>query len=382
MVSELVQLKLNIETSVGESTPTEAEYGVPLPLVEVGVSRLDNRKEDMSMQSVGIVGTGSYLPENVLTNVDLEQFVDTKDEWITSRTGIRQRHIAPKDMPASELCYRAGLRALEDAQIAPEEVGLIIVATITPDYAFPATACLVADRLGAKNAAAFDLEAGCSGFIYAVATASQFVATGMYKTVLVIGGETMSKILNWEDRSTCILFGDGAGAAVLQPVKEGFGFLSFELGSDGSGGLLLSQPAGGSQCPASLETVGKNLHTLQMEGKEVYRFAIRIMGDVSIKVLEKAGLTKDDLDLLIPHQANMRIVDTAVKRLGISPDKVVINLDRYGNMSAASIPVALDEAVKEGRLAEGDIIVMVGFGTGLTWGACVLKWTKVGSKND
>ncbi|SPF54971.1 3-oxoacyl-(acyl-carrier-protein) synthase III [Candidatus Desulfosporosinus infrequens] len=330
------------------------------------------------MQSVGITGTGSYLPENVLTNAELETIVDTKDDWITSRTGIRERHIAPPEMPVSELCYQAGLRALEDARVAPEEVDLIIVATMTPDYAFPATACLVADRLGTKNAAAFDLEAACTGFIYAVATASQFVATGMYKTVLVIGGETMSKILNWEDRSTCILFGDGAGAAVLQAVQKGFGFLSFDLGSDGSGGMLLSQPAGGSKCPASLETVEKKLHTLQMEGREVYKFAVRIMGDVAVKVLEKAGLRKEDVDLFVPHQANTRIIDAAVKRLGISPDKVVINLDKYGNMSAAAIPVALDEAVKAGRLTEGDTVVMVGFGAGLTWGACVLKWTKVG----
>ena len=334
------------------------------------------------MHNVGIVGIGSYVPDNIVTNLDLEQLVDTKDEWIISRTGIKQRHIAPKDMPVSELCYQAALRALEDAQIAPEEVELIIVATITPDYAFPATACLVADRLGAKNAAAFDLEAGCTGFIYGVATGSQFIASGMYKTVLVIGGETMSKILNWEDRSTCILFGDGGGAAVLQPVKEGFGFLSFELGSDGSGGTLLSQPAGGSKCPTTLETVEKNLHTLQMEGKEVYKFAVRIMGDVSFKVLEKAGLTKEDIDVLIPHQANIRIVDAAVRRLGISRDKVVVNLDKYGNMSAASIPLALDEAFRAGLISEGDIIVMVGFGTGLTWGACVLKWTKVGIKYD
>lgn len=332
------------------------------------------------MPCVGITGTGSYIPENVLTNTDLEKIVDTNDEWITSRSGIRERHIAPQDMSVSKLCYQAGLRAIQDAQIAPEEIDLIIVATMTPDYAFPATACLVADQLGAINATAFDLEAACTGFIVALASGSQFVATGMYKTVLVIGGETMSKILNWQDRSTCVLFGDGAGAAVLQPVKEGFGFLGFELGSDGSGSKLLSQPAGGSQCPASMETVEKNLHTLQMEGKEVFKFAVRIMGDVSEKVLEKVGLSKDDLDLLIPHQANIRIVDAAVKRLGIPPDKVVINLDKYGNMSAASIPVALDEAVKEGRIIEGDNIVMVGFGAGLTWGACVLKWMKVGLK--
>lgn len=334
------------------------------------------------MNCVGIVGTGSYIPEEVFTNVDLAKLVDTNDEWITSRTGIKERHIAPKDVPVSELCYQAGLRAIQDAQIAPEEIDLIIVATMTPDYAFPATACIVAERLGAKNAAAFDMEAACTGFIYGVATASQFVATGMYKTVLVIGGETMSKILDWKDRSTCILFGDGAGAAVLQPVKKEFGFLSFELGSDGSGGKLLSQPAGGSFCPASLESVQQNLHTLQMQGKEVYKFAVRIMGDISVKVLEKAGLVQEDVDLLIPHQANIRIVDAAVKRLGISADKVVINLDKYGNMSAASVPVALDEAVKEGRINEGDIIVMVGFGAGLTWGACVLRWTKVGLKDD
>jgi len=334
------------------------------------------------MRSVGIVGIGSYVPENVVTNKDIEQFLDTNDEWIISRTGIKQRHIVPKDMPVSELCYQAGLKALEDAQIAPEEVDLVIVATITPDYAFPATACLVADRLGARNAAAFDLEAGCTGFIYGVVTGSQFVATGLYKTVLVIGGETLSKVLNWKDRSTCILFGDGAGAAVLQPVKDGFGFLSFELGSDGSGGPLLSQPAGGSKYPASFETVEKKLHTLQMEGKEVYKFAVRVMGDVSVKVLENAGLSKEDVDLLIPHQANIRIVDAAVRRLGISPDKVIVNLDKYGNMSAASIPVALDETFKAGRIKEGDIIVMVGFGTGLTWGACVLKWTKVGKMDD
>ena len=332
------------------------------------------------MRCVGIVGVGSFIPEQVVTNVDLEKMVDTNDEWITTRTGIKKRHFAPKDMPVSELCYQAGVKALEDAGIAPEDVDLIIVATITPDYAFPATACLVADLLGAKNAAAFDLEAGCTGFIYAVATGSQFVATGMYKTVLVIGGETMSKILNWKDRSTCILFGDGAGAAVLQPVKEGFGFLSFELGSEGSGGKLLTQPAGGSRCPASLETVEKNMHTIYMAGNEVYKFAVRIMGEVAVKVLEKADLTHEDVDLLIPHQANIRIVDAAVKRLGISPEKVVVNLDKYGNMSAASIPVALDESVKEGRIAEGDIVVMIGFGTGLTWGGCVLKWTKVGMK--
>ncbi len=334
------------------------------------------------MYSVGIIGTGSYIPEKVMTNADFETILDTSDAWITSRTGIKERHFTPKDMPVSELCYRAGLRALEDAKAAPEDVDLVIVATVTPDYAFPATACLVADRLGTKRAAAFDLEAGCTGFLYGLAVASQFIATGMYKTVLVIGGETMSKILNWEDRSTCILFGDGAGAAVLQPVEKGFGFLSFELGSKGSGGHLLSQPAGGSSLPASLETVEKKLHTLQMAGNEVFKFAVRIMGEAAGKVLVKADLTPDDVDILFPHQANTRIIDAAVKRLKISPDKVVINLNKYGNMSSASIPVALDESLKEGRIAEGDTIVIVGFGAGLTWGACVLKWTKAGLHYD
>ncbi|MDQ7094724.1 beta-ketoacyl-ACP synthase III [Desulfosporosinus sp. PR] len=334
------------------------------------------------MRSVGIVGTGSYVPDKVLTNADMEKLVDTNDEWIVTRTGIKERHIAPEGMPVSELCYQAALKALADAKIEPEELDLVIVATVTGDHAFPSTSCIIADRLGAKNAAAFDLQAGCTGFIYGVTAASQFISTGLYKTALVIGGETLSKIINWEDRSTCILFGDGAGAAVLRPVEEGYGFLSFELGSDGSGGKLLTQPAGGSRYPASRETVEKNLHTIQMEGKEVYKFAVRIMGDVSVNVLEKAGLTKEKVDLLIPHQANIRIVEASVKRLGISPERVVVNLDRYGNMSAASIPVALDEAVRAGRLREGDIIVMVGFGAGLTWGACVLKWTKVGKMHD
>ncbi|MHB1651072.1 MAG: beta-ketoacyl-ACP synthase III [Desulfitobacteriaceae bacterium] len=328
------------------------------------------------MYSVGIVGTGSYVPEDVLTNADLEKIVDTNDEWITSRTGIKERHIAKKEVPVSELCYQAALRALADAKVSPEELDLVIVMTVTADYVFPATACLVADRLGARGVAAFDLEAGCSGFLYGAATASQFIATGMYRTALIIGAETLSKLLNWEDRSTCILFGDGAGAAVLQRVDEGYGFLSFELGADGSGGKLLILPGGGSANPSTAESVNTKLHTIHMAGSEVFKFAVRIMGETAVRVLEKAGLTKEDVDLLVPHQANLRIVDSAVKRLGISPERVVVNLDRYGNMSAASIPVALDEAVKNGRISYGDVIVMVGFGAGLTWGGAVLKWAK------
>lgn len=328
------------------------------------------------LQSVGIVGTGSYVPEKVLTNADLEKMVDTNNEWIVSRTGIKERHIAAPETPVSELCYQAALKALEDAKVAPEDVDLIIVPTVTADYIFPSTAGLVADRLGAKNAAAFDLSAGCTGFLYGITTAAQFVATGMYRTALVIGAETLSKIINWEDRSTCILFGDGAGAAVLQPVEEGYGFLGFELGADGSGGHLLTCLGGGSRNPASIESVENKLHTIRMAGSEVFKFAVRIMGEASFKVLEKAGLQKEDIDLFVPHQANVRIIDSAVKRLGIDPEKVVVNLDRYGNTSSASIPLALDEASRGGRLKYGDNLLMVGFGAGLSWGATVLKWAK------
>lgn len=330
------------------------------------------------MISVGIVGTGSYVPEKILTNADLEKMVETNDEWIVSRTGIKERHIADPETPVSELCYQAALRALDDAKVSPEEVDLIIIPTVTPDYSFPATANLVAERLGAKNAAAFDLSAGCTGFIYGVTTGAQFIASGLYKTVLVIGGETLSKILNWEDRGTCILFGDGAGAVVLQPVEEGYGFLGYELGADGSGGKLLTLPGGGSMCPASRESVETKKHTLHMAGNEVFKFAVRIMGEAAVRAIERAGLRKEDIDCLVPHQANIRIVDAAVKRLGIDPSKVVVNLDRYGNMSSASIPVALDEAAREGRVNYGDILVMVGFGAGLSWGAAVLKWSKRG----
>lgn len=328
------------------------------------------------LHSVGIVGTGSYAPEKVLTNADLEKMVDTNSEWIVSRTGIKQRHIADPDTPVSELCYLAALKALEDAKVAPEEVDLVIVATVTPDYAFPSTAGLVADRLGAKNAAAFDLSAACTGFLYGINTGAQFVATGMYRTILVIGAETLSKILNWEDRSTCVLFGDGAGAAVLQPVEEGYGFKSYELGADGGGGHLLAMLGGGSKNPATIETVQNKMHTLTMAGSEVFKFAVRIMGETALKVVEKAGLQKEDIDLFIPHQANLRIIDASVKRLGLDSEKVFVNLDRYGNMSGASIPVALDEASRGGRLKYGDNLLMVGFGAGLTWGGAVLKWAK------
>lgn len=325
------------------------------------------------MFDVGITGTGAYVPEKVLTNADLEKMVDTSDEWIVSRTGIRERRIAA-DMPVSELCIRAAEQAMTEAEVVPGDLDLIVVTTITPDYPFPATACIVADRLGARNAAAFDLEAGCTGFVYGLVTASQFIASGLYRTVLVIGGDALSKVLDWEDRSTCILFGDGAGAAVLQRVPAGYGLLASELGADGAGAELLLQKAGGSKYPVTAETVGRKEHVLRMAGGEVFKFAVRVMESVSFKVLAKAGLEQQSVDWFIPHQANIRIIDAAMKRLGIGPEKVVCNLDRFGNMSAASIPVALDEIVRAGKVRDGDIILLVGFGAGLTWGASVLKW--------
>lgn len=327
------------------------------------------------MRSVGILGTGAHLPEKVLTNFDLEKMVDTSDEWIVSRTGIRERRIAADNVASSDLAVEAGRKALEAAGIAPDQLDLIIVATVTPDMMFPATACLVQDRLGASKAATFDLSAACTGFLYGITTAAQFIANGIYRYALVIGVDCLSKIINWEDRNTCVLFGDGAGAVVLGPVEEGYGFLSFDLGADGSGGNLLLQPAGGSRIPASMESVEKKLHTISMTGGEVFKFAVRVMGNAAEEALKKAGMTKDDIDFLVPHQANIRIIDAAVRRFGLSEDKVIVNLDRYGNMSSASIPVALDEAVREGRIREGDTLVLVGFGGGLTWGAAVLKWS-------
>ncbi len=328
-----------------------------------------------TLRNVGIVGTGSYVPEKVVTNKDLEKVMDTSDEWITTRTGIKERRIVKENEITSDMSYKAALRALEDAHVEPEDLDLIIVASVTPDMAFPATACIVQHRLGAKKAGAFDLEAGCSGFVYALSVGWQFVATGLYDKVLVIGAETLSKIVNWDDRNTAVLFGDGAGAAVLSPVDEP-GILSCELGSRGEGGELLKMEAGGSRLPASLDTVKEKKHTIYMAGNEVYKFAVRIMGEASLRVIEKAGLKKEDVDYLIPHQANIRIIDSARKRLGLSEDKVFVNLHKYGNTSSASVAIALDEAVKEGKISKGSNVVLVAFGAGLTWAAMALRWVK------
>lgn len=328
------------------------------------------------MRSVGILGTGSYLPEKVITNADLEKMVDTTDEWIVSRTGIRERRIAAAEQAASDLAVQAAKQALERANITADQLDLIIVATVTPDMSFPATACLVQDQLGAKNAATFDLSAACTGFLYGVASGAQFIATGVYRYVLVVGVEVLSRITDWTDRNTCVLFGDGAGAAILGPVKEGYGFQSYELGADGSGAPHLNLKAGGSRLPASEQTVKDNLHYLYMNGREVFKFAVRVLVNAADEALKKAGLTKEDIDLLIPHQANIRIIDAAVERFGLPEEKVVVNVDRYGNMSSASVPVALNEAWEQGRIQEGDTIVLCGFGGGLTWGATVLRWSQ------
>jgi 3-oxoacyl-[acyl-carrier-protein] synthase-3 len=326
------------------------------------------------LKSVGILGTGSALPEKILTNFDLEKMVDTNNDWIVSRTGIKERRIADDETAVSDLAYEAALKAMESADITAEQLDLIIVATVTPDMAFPSTACILQDRLGAKNAAAFDLEAACSGFLYGITVGQQFIATGMYKKVLVIGAETLSKITDFTDRGTCVLFGDGAGAVILGEVEEGYGILSTDLGAKGEGGKYLTLPAGGSRRPASIETVENREHFIKMGGGEVFKFAVRIMGQGAAAVVEKAGLQIEDVDYLVPHQANIRIIEAAAKRLKLPMEKVKVNLDRYGNMSAASIPVALDEAIKEGKVNKGDHVVLVGFGGGLTWGAALIRW--------
>ncbi|WP_308860050.1 beta-ketoacyl-ACP synthase III [Paenibacillus endoradicis] len=327
----------------------------------------------MNAIPVGILGTGKYVPEQVLTNKDLEQMVETNDEWIVTRTGIKERRIAASDEATSDLAFKAAEQAIANAGLTVDDIDLIIVATVTPDMSFPSTACLVQARLGAK-CPAFDLSAACSGFIYSLVTGNGLIQSGLYKRILVIGAETLSRITDYTDRNTCILFGDGAGAVVIGEVPAGRGFQSFEIGADGTGGELLKVSGGGSRKPASAETVANKEHSIYMAGNEVFKFAVRIMGNAAESAIEKAGLTKADIDLLVPHQANIRIIQSSLNRLELSEDKAMINLDKYGNMSAASIPVALAEAVEQGRVKEGDKLCLVGFGGGLTWGATVIVW--------
>ena len=321
-----------------------------------------------------IVGWGKYVPAKVLTNDELSKTVDTSDEWIASHTGVRARHIAGPKESAVTLGLAAAKDALEVAGVRPNEIDLIICATLTPEYAFPSTASLIQDALGATKAGAFDLSAGCSGFVYGLSLASQVIQGGGHQVVLVIGTETLSRIVNWKDRNTCILFGDGAGAVVLKAAEGRGGVLSSLVRSDGSGGDLLIVPAGGSHLPTSAETVLQGLHWIQMNGREVFRFAARVLDKATREVVEHAGLTLDDINLFIPHQANLRIIQSAARSLKLTEDRYFVNLDQYGNTSSASIPIALCEAVECGRIKPGDKVVVVGFGAGLTWAAAAIQW--------
>jgi len=322
-----------------------------------------------------ITGLGKYIPPRVLTNKDLEKMVDTSDEWITTRTGIKERHLVEDGVSTSDIACDAAREALADAGLAVEDIDLIIVATVTPDMPFPSTACLVQEKLGAWNAAAFDLEAGCSGFVYSLAVAAQFIESGLYRNALVIGAEILSRITDWEDRSTCVLFGDGAGAAVIEATDKG-GMLAFELGADGSGGKSLYIPAGGSLKPSSVTTIEEKGHFIRMEGNQVFKFAVKTMGYAALKVIEKAGLQPEDVDLFVPHQANTRIIQSAANKLKLPEEKVFVNLPKYGNTSSASVPIALAEAREEGLIKDGDIIVLVAFGAGLTWASTVIEWNE------
>lgn len=323
---------------------------------------------------VKILGMGHALPDKILSNKDLEMMVDTSDEWIRERTGIMERRIGEEGITTSDLCVKAAWDALFKAGIKPEELDLIVVATVTPDMLFPSTACIVQDKLGAYNAAAFDLGAGCTGFVYAMAAAEKFMLASSYRYALVIGADMLSRITDYTDRGTCILFGDGAGAAVLGKEEGECGIIATYLGADGRGADLLYMPAGGAKLPASEETVKNRLHYIKMNGNEVFRFATRIMGLVSDRLIEMAGLTYDEIDYFVPHQANIRIIQTAMKRMDIGEEKTIINLERLGNMSAASVPVAMSEASGEGKFKEGDIILTVAFGAGLTFGGALIRW--------
>ena len=326
-----------------------------------------------SKRIVSIMGTGSYVPEKILTNKDLESIVDTSDEWISTRTGMKERRIAAADQAASDLGAEAANRALEDAGVTADEIDLIIVATLSPDMFFPSTACFVQDKIGTKNAYCYDLGAACSGFLYALDTAKNQIASGAVNTALVIGAEKMSTFLDWDDRSTSILFGDGAGAAVLRAGSEGRGIMDAVMGSDGSQAKLLQVPGGGSRHPMSHEMLDKKQHYLQMQGREVFKHAVVRMGDTVLQALEKNEVSRDEVKCFIPHQANIRIIDAISRRLDIA-DRMYVNVEKYANTSYAALAIALDEAAKDGTISKGDLVVLTVFGAGFTWGANVLEW--------
>ena len=325
-------------------------------------------------RTVSVAGVGSYVPARVMTNQELEKMVDTTDEWITSRTGIKERRLAAPDEFTSDMAAHAAQRAMKNAGVTGEQIDLIIVATITPDMPFPSTACLVQQKIGAHRAAAFDMEAACSGFIYGLEIAQQFIMSRTYDTVLVIGAEKLSSIVDWTDRNTCILFGDGAGAAILQNRASAHGLLTAVMGADGQKAKLLHMPGGGSRCPATAESVSARMHYLRMEGKEAFKHAVQAMLTAATEAMRRCEIDIAKIKCVIPHQANRRIIDAVGERLGARPDQLFTNLDRYGNTSAASVAIALDEAVSSGKVQRGDLILLVVFGAGLTWGAAVIEW--------
>lgn len=325
-------------------------------------------------QRASITGIGSYLPDKVLTNYDLEKMVDTSDDWIIQRTGIKERRIVENGQITSDLATQASLRAMEDAGVSPNDLDLIITSTITPDHIFPSTSCYIQQKIGASRASAFDILAACAGFIYALSIGQSFVNSGAMETVLVVGAECLSKITDYTDRTTCVLFGDGAGAVIIQKSRAKHEILSTSLAADGSQADVLIMPGGGSKTPASMESVQQRTHYIQFKGKEVFKLAINNITNLILETVKKNGLSLEDIDLIIPHQSNLRIIEATMEKLGLPMEKAFVNIDKYGNTSSASIPIAIDEARKEGRLSKGDIVVLVAFGGGLTWGSSIIRW--------
>ena len=331
-------------------------------------------RQSLPKRTVSIIGTGSYVPERVLTNAELEKLVETSDDWITTRTGIKERRIAAPDEHTSDLAAKAALNALEDAGITAEEIDLILVATVTPDMFFPSTACFVQAKIGAKKAACFDVSAACSGFLYALEIAQQFITSHTYNTILVIGAEKLSSIVDWKDRNTCVLFGDGAGAAILRHRGGGHGVIATHMGSNGDLSDILYIPGGGCRFPMTSANVDERLNTIKMNGKETYKQAVTAMLTAANAVLEQSGLKSEDLACIIPHQANLRIIEAIADRMKVPLDRFMVNLDRFGNTSAAAVAIALDEASRTGRMQEGDYVLLVVFGGGLTWASSVIQW--------
>lgn len=321
-----------------------------------------------------IISTGSYVPENVITNHDLEKIVDTSDDWITERAGIKERRIVNGNQAASDLAHEAASAALKGAHLKPKDIDLIIVATISGDMPFPSTACILQSTLGAKNAAAFDLNAACSGFIYGLHIANSFIKSGSHSRILLVGTEVLSKFTDWQDRTTCILFGDGAGAVIIEATREKKGIYSTHIRSDGSLSDLICLPGGGSRYPCSRDSIMKKLHFIKMKGNETFKVAVRTLEEIAVKTLEHNDIDPSQLSLLIPHQANLRIIQATAKRLNMPMEKVLINIDKYGNTSAASIPIALDEAVQTGKVKDGDFLLLEAFGGGLTWASSLIRW--------